>query len=40
METTRDILIFCTGIMGGMLLGAWLFIAAVEFIKRRWEQLD
>lgn len=40
METTTTILIFCTGIMGGMLLGAWLFIAAVEFIKRRWDKVN
>ena len=40
METTRDILIFCTGIMGGILLGAWLFIAAVEYIKYRMNKLN
>lgn len=39
METAVT-LAFCTGIMGGIFLGAVLFISAVEFIKRRWEKLD
>lgn len=37
---TATVLAFCTGVMGGILLGAALFIAVVEFIKRRWEKLN
>lgn len=39
METTRDILIFSVGVMGGIGLGAGLFIAFVEYIKYRLNKL-
>lgn len=39
MEHTKEILIFSAGIMGGIWIGAALFIACVEYIKRRFDKL-